>query len=84
MGVVWRAIRNLIRSPIRTGGIVAILSVSIGLALIMVTVHGATENQLGSIGTQIGTEITVRRADRLGIMNLSDLEFLPSHRIARC
>lgn len=50
MGVVRRAIRNLIRSLLRTGAIVAILSVSIGLALIMVTVHGATENQPGSIG----------------------------------
>ncbi len=68
MGVVRRVIRNLIRSPLRTGGIVAILSVSIGLALIMVTVHGATENQLGSIGTQIGTEITIQPAGRFGMM----------------
>ena len=68
MGVVRRAIRNLIRSPLRTGAIVAILSVSIGLALIMVTVYGATENQLGSIGQQIGTEITVRPAGSFGMM----------------
>jgi putative ABC transport system permease protein len=34
----------------------------------MVTVHGATENQLGSIGQQIGTEITVRPAGRFGMM----------------
>ena len=59
LGLVRRAIRNLIRSPLRTGAIVAILLVSIGLALIMITVHGATENQLGSIEKQIGTEITV-------------------------
>lgn len=68
MGVVRRAIRNLIRSPLRTGAIVAILSVSIGLALIMVTVYGATQNQLGSIGQQIGTEITVRPAGSFGMM----------------
>jgi putative ABC transport system permease protein len=68
MGVVLRAIRNLVRSPLRTGAIVAILSVSIGLALIMVTVHSATENQLGSIGKQIGTEITVQPAGRFGMM----------------
>jgi putative ABC transport system permease protein len=36
--------------------------------LIMVTVHGATENQLGSIGQQIGTEITVQPAGRFGMM----------------
>lgn len=68
MGVVRRSIRNLIRNPLRTSGIVAILAVSIGLALIMVTVYVATENQLGSIGQQIGTEITVRPAGRFGMM----------------
>jgi putative ABC transport system permease protein len=36
--------------------------------LIMVTVYGATENQLGSIGEQIGTEITVQPAGRFGMM----------------
>lgn len=68
MGIVLRAIRNLIRSPLRTGLIVAILAVSMGLTLIMVTVQGATENQLGSIGEQIGTEITVRPAGSFGMM----------------
>jgi putative ABC transport system permease protein len=68
MGVIRRSLRNLVRSPMRTGGIVAILAVSIGLALIMVTVHGATENQLGSIAQQIGTEITIQPAGRFGTM----------------
>jgi putative ABC transport system permease protein len=68
MSVVRRSMRNLIRSPLRTGAILAILSVSIGLALIMVTIHGATENQLRSISEQIGTEITVRPAGRFGMM----------------
>ncbi len=68
MGLVRRAIRNLIRSPLRTGAIVAILTVSVGLALIMLTVYGATENQLGSIGEEIGTEITVRPAGAFGMM----------------
>ena len=44
MGVVRRAIRNLIRSPLRTAGIIAILAVSIELALIMLTVQGAAIN----------------------------------------
>jgi putative ABC transport system permease protein len=68
MGIIRRSLRNLVRSPLRTGGIVAILAVSIGLALIMVTVHGATENQLGSIAQQIGTEITIQPAGRFGTM----------------
>lgn len=68
MGVFRRVIRNLIRSPLRTGVIVGILAVSIGPALIMIRVRGATENRLGSIGKQIGTEITVRSAGRFGMM----------------
>jgi putative ABC transport system permease protein len=68
MGAVRRSIRNLIRSPLRTGAIVAILAVSIGLALTMVTLYGATENQLGSIGRQIGTDITIQPAGRFGMM----------------
>jgi len=59
MGGVRRAICNLIRSPLRKGVSVAILSVSIGLVLITVTVRGATENQPGSIEEQICTETTV-------------------------
>jgi putative ABC transport system permease protein len=66
MGVIRRSIRNLIRSPLRTTLMIALLAVSIGLALIMFTVHGATANQLGSIGTQIGTEITIRPAGSYG------------------
>lgn len=68
MGAVRRAMRNVIRNPLRTGLLVAILAVSIGLALIMVTVHGATENQPGLIRKRIGTETTVRPAGRFGMM----------------
>ena len=57
MGLVRRAARNLVRSPLRTGGIIAILTVSTGLALIMLNVHGAAQNQLESIRGDLGTEI---------------------------
>ena len=68
MGIFRRAARNLVRSPLRTGGIVAILTVSISLALIMLTVHGAAQNQLESIRGDIGTEIQVRPAGAYGLM----------------
>ena len=41
---------------------VSLLAVSVGLALIMLTVHSATDDQLSSVSGQIGTEITVRPA----------------------
>ena len=68
MSMIWRSLRNLFRSPLRTTLMVALLAVSIGLALIMFTVHGATANQLGSIGTEIGTDITIRSAGSYGPM----------------
>ena len=68
MGTVRRTLVNLLRSPLRTGALVAILAVSIGLALIMLTVHGATETQLESIGENVGTEISVRPAGSFGMM----------------
>ena len=59
MSTVLRSLRNLIRSPLRTTLMVVLLAVSIGLALIMATVHGATQTQLGSISGQIGTSISI-------------------------
>ena len=67
MNIVWRSVRNLLRSPLRTTVMVALLAVCIGLALIMATVHGATQNQLGNIGGEIGTEITIQPAGSGGV-----------------
>lgn len=67
MGIVRRAARNLIRSPLRTGGIIAILTVSVSLALIMLTVHGAAQNQLESVKADIGTDIQIRPAGAFGL-----------------
>jgi putative ABC transport system permease protein len=61
-----RSFFNLVRSPGRTLAVVAILAVSMGLALTMFEVHGATANQLGTISGQIGTDITVRPAGSSG------------------
>ena len=59
MSLIRRAVLNLVRSPLRTVAITLLLAVSIGLALIMATVHGATQNQLGSISSRIGTSINI-------------------------
>jgi len=66
-----RSLLNLVRSPGRTGVVVAILAVSLGLALTMFEVHGATANQLGTISGQIGTDITVRPAGSSGFESTS-------------
>ena len=70
MTLLRRSFFNLIRSPGRTVAVVAILAVSLGLALTMFEVHGATANQLGSISGEIGTDITVRPAGTSGLVTI--------------
>jgi putative ABC transport system permease protein len=66
-----RSFFNLVRSPGRTGVVVAILAVSLGLSLTMYEVHGATAGQLDTISGQIGTDITVRPAGSSGFESTS-------------
>jgi putative ABC transport system permease protein len=46
--------------------LVGVLAVSIGLALIMITVNGAFNDRLDEIRSQVGTSITVRPAGTFG------------------
>ena len=68
MSMFLRSLKNLFRSPLRTTLMVVLLAVSIGLALIMATVHGATQSQMANIQGQVGTEITIRPAGSYGPM----------------
>lgn len=61
-----RAFRTLIRSPLRSSMLVAVLTVSVGLALIMITVNQAFAKRLDDIKSQAGTSITVRPAGSFG------------------
>jgi putative ABC transport system permease protein len=63
---VRRALRTILRSPLRTGLLVAVLAVSIGLTLIMITVNEAFEERLNEIKGEVGTGITVRPAGSFG------------------
>ncbi|MCI0783632.1 MAG: ABC transporter permease, partial [Chloroflexi bacterium] len=56
------AVRALLRSPLRAALLVGVLSVSIGLALIMITVDGAFDERLEEIQSQVGTTVTVQPA----------------------
>lgn len=66
MKTARRAIRTLIRSPLRSALVLAVLTVSIGLALIMITVNQAFAKRLDDIKSQAGTSITVRAAGTFG------------------
>jgi putative ABC transport system permease protein len=66
MKTAHRAFRTLVRSPLRSSLLVAVLTVSVGLALIMITVNQAFAKRLDDIKGQAGTSITVRPAGSFG------------------
>jgi len=66
MSTASRALRALLRSPLRTGLVAAVLAISVGLALIMITVNQAFAKRLDDIKSQAGTSITVRPAGEFG------------------
>ena len=68
MSLLKRSFRNLIRSPMRTILVVVILTVSTGLALTMLTVYGASKNQISNVTAELSTDITVRPAGSFGFM----------------
>lgn len=66
MNTVRRAIRAVLRSSVRSGLLVAVLAVSIGLALTMITVNEAFGQRLDEIKGEIGNSVTVRPAGSFG------------------
>ncbi len=48
--------------------VVVILTVSTGLALTMLTVYGASQNQINNVTSELSTDITVRPAGSFGFM----------------
>lgn len=62
MNPVNRGIRNAFRNGIRTGGIVIIVGISIGLSLIMLIAHKAVDDKIGSVKASIDNTVTVSPA----------------------
>ena len=66
MRTIRRAFRTLLRSPLRTGLLIAVLAVSMGLTLIMITVNGAFADRLDEIKGEVGSGVTVTPAGTFG------------------
>ena len=66
MKTIRRALRTILRNPLRTSLLVAVLAVSIGLTLIMITVNEAFGARLDEIKGEVGSDITVRPAGSFG------------------
>jgi hypothetical protein len=71
MRTIIHGTKALIRNPLRGGLLVGVLAVSIGLALIMITVNGAFAQRLDDIRAQVGTTLPcgqpARRRRRLQV-----------------
>lgn len=66
MGPVFRGAKNAFRNSIRTFSIVAILGLSIGLALAMLMARQAVEKRITDVKSSIGNTITVSPAGARG------------------
>jgi len=66
MKILRWAARALWRAPLRAALLVGVLGVSIGLALIMITVDGAFDERLEEIQGEVGTTVIVQPAGSFG------------------
>jgi len=62
MNVVSRGVKNALRSPLRSGGIVLMLAISIGLILSMLVARGSVETKIASLQSTTGTTVTITPA----------------------
>lgn len=62
MNVVSRGIKNALRSPLRSGGIVLMLAISIGLILSMLVARSSVNAKIAEVKSNSGTNITISPA----------------------
>ena len=62
MNVVSRGIKNALRSPLRSGAIVLMLAISIGLILSMLVARGSVNSKIDEVKSTAGTSITITPA----------------------
>jgi putative ABC transport system permease protein len=67
MSVVVRGAKNAFRNWLRTGAVVLILAIGIGLALSMLVAKQAVEGRISDLKAQVGTTLTVNPAGGRGM-----------------
>lgn len=73
MNVITRGIKNALRSPLRSGAIILMLAISIGLILCMLVARGSINNKIADVKATAGTNITIRPAGVMGFAGGGDL-----------
>ncbi|HJP81253.1 MAG TPA: FtsX-like permease family protein [Candidatus Saccharimonadales bacterium] len=62
MNVVTRGVRGALRSPLRSGAIIAMLAISIGLILAMLVARSSVEAKIEEVKASVATKITINPA----------------------
>lgn len=72
MNVVTRGIRNATRSPLRSGAIVIMLAISVGLILAMLVARGSVSAKIEEVKASVATKVTINPAGMQGGMGGGD------------
>lgn len=72
MNVITRGIKNSLRSPMRSGAIVLMLAISIGLILSMLVARSSVETKISEVKANTGTTITINPAGVMGFAGGGD------------
>ena len=62
MNVITRGVKNSLRSPMRSGAIILMLAISIGLILSMLVARSSVESKINDVKATTGTSITINPA----------------------
>lgn len=72
MNVISRGIKNALRSPIRSGAIVLMLAISIGLILSMLVARSSVESKINTVKSTNATSVTITPAGVMGFQGGGD------------
>jgi len=72
MNVITRGIKNALRSPVRSGGIVLMLAISIGLILAMLVARSSVDQKITEVKAKSATKISINPAGVMGGMGGGD------------
>lgn len=72
MNVITRGIKNVLRSPLRSGAIVVMMAVSVGLILSMLVARASVEAKINQVKASTATAVTINPAGIQGAMGGGD------------
>ena len=72
MNVVTRGMRSALRSPLRSGAIIAMLAISTGLILAMLVARSSVNAKIDEVKASVATQVTINPAGMQGGMGSGD------------